>query len=570
MEILDLKDLLENTITEISETNQVKRQKFDSIPFLFLVLKNETVSLLRNMTINKININKLYYRLYRLHSHTGVHHVTQFCQIKQLVRNIPPYDDQICIPIKLIPQYVIDGIQVVHIPCGHTELIIPTYTEFYNPYDIADVIQTTVEVDKQLLTDYVSNSHSSTLVDLLLQATSTSNRVVSKEISSANNPDIDYNVTDGTEGEIPKFSAKMLALQRPTVLKNIAPPLKAAVEYNCETPYMINLTNHSLFCNGIIWINKVHWQQTICHIVCPSPTALEEMISNITLNISFQRLYACFLKNLIMSERGNINPITKRILPNTDENFFHFPIIHTNDLSYRAQTFQNLITSLWKNFTINYELPKLSPIHDQKKIQEIHTTYCKYAYHMNCLLPEIHTVSPLWYHLLKHRYKFEKFIFLIYQLHNLDIAYLDIIESEHIPFIIWKNDYNITFYLRNHYSLVDLEDVRQKLRQNYIYYQQIKSQIDRLNADPNKTRNGQVILKLQKQLTDLIGNLDILVVGYIKRQEILFKHPFENTSDFHVIRIPDISTKEADQIENILHFSTDATQNIELLYSRLI
>ena len=187
MEIVNLKDLLESTVTEVSledeyETNQAKkRQKLHSIPFLLLVLKNETVSFLRNKTINNININKVYYRLYRLHFRTGVHHMTQLCQVKQLVRNIPPYDDQLCIPIKLMPQYLIDGIQLIHIPSGHTEVIIPTYTEFCNPYDIENVIQTTIEVDKQLLTDYMSNSHSKSLVYILLQATSTNNRVVSKE-----------------------------------------------------------------------------------------------------------------------------------------------------------------------------------------------------------------------------------------------------------------------------------------------------------------------------------------------------------------------------------------------------
>ena len=64
MEIVNLKDLLESTVTEVSledeyETNQAKkRQKQHSIPFLLLVLKNETVSFLRNKTINNININK--------------------------------------------------------------------------------------------------------------------------------------------------------------------------------------------------------------------------------------------------------------------------------------------------------------------------------------------------------------------------------------------------------------------------------------------------------------------------------------------------------------------------------
>lgn len=554
MEILNLKDFLETTATEIPDCSQVKRQKLDSIPFLLLVLKNETVSLLRRKSINNLNISKLYYRLYRLYSHTGIHHTTQIYQVKQLVRNVNPCNNQLCIPIKLIPHYLIDGIQIIHIPSGHSEVIIPTYGEFYNPYDIDSVIETKIEVDQQLLSDYVSNNQSNNLVDILLQATSTTKHVNSEKPNHTNTTTI---------------PAKMIEFQKPTRLKNIAPPLKATVEYNYGTPYMINTPN-SLFCSGILWINKEHWQQTICYIIYPSPAALDEMVSNITLNISFQRLYARFLESLIMSEKVNKKPIKKVILPHTDQNFFHFPIIHTSDLSYRTQTFQSLITSLWQNFTINYDLPKPNLVHDDsKQIQEIYTTYCKYAYNINCLLPETHTVSPLWYLLLKKRYKLEKFIHLIYQLHNLDIAFLDIINQERIPFIIWKNNYNITFYLTNHYSLVDLEDVKQKLKQYYMYYQQIKNHMDLLAVNPNLKDDSPLISKLQEQLADFIESIDIRVIGYIERQEIWFKHPLENTNEYHVIEIPDISIKEASIIENILQFSTDAAQNIEI-YSRLI
>lgn len=551
MEILNLKDFLETTDTGSS---QAKRQKVDPIPFLLLVLKNETVSLLKSKAINNLNINKLYYRLYRLHSHTGVHHTTQIYQVKQLVRNVYPSNNQLYIPIKLTPHYLIDGIQIIHIPSGHSEIIIPTYGEFYNPYDISDVIETKVEVDEQLLTDYVSNEQSSNLVDILLEATRT-NKGKSKEPNT---------------NTIPTLSAKMIEFQKPTRLKNIAPPLKATVEYDQGTPYMIHTPPHSLLCAGILWINKEHWQQTVCYIIYPSPAALDEMISNVTLNLCFQRLYARFLESLIVSEKVNENPVKKVILPHTDMNFFHFPIIHTSDLSYRAPTFQSLITSLWRNFTVNYDLPKPNFMHNNpKQIQEIYTTYCKHAYHINCLLPESHTVSPLWHLILKERYKLGKFIYLIYQLHNLDIEFLDIINRERIPFIIWKNNYNITFYLTNHYSLVDLDDIRKKLKQSYMYYQQIKNHMDLLTVNPSQKGNSPLISKLQEQLADLIEGIDIRVIGYIEKQEIWFKHPLENTYEYHVIKLPDLSVEEASIIENILQFSTDAAQNIEI-YSRSI
>jgi hypothetical protein len=501
MEITGLEDFVASSIPTTTTTAN-KRPRLDLFPTLLLVLNNKTSSLLREKTINNLNINKLYYRLYRLNSHTGVHHASQICQVTKLVSLYG--DDQLCIPIQLMPEYSVDGIQVIHIPSGHTEVIIPTYTEFYNPYNIEDIIQTTMEVDKQLLTDHPPSN----LVDILLQATSTNKSV------------------DGV---------KVIELEKPTKLKTISAPVKATVERNADKPYVINIASSSLFFYGIMFIDKYNWEQTICHLVSPSPAALDGIINNITLNISFHRLYASFLENLIISEKvNNKNPVSKIILPYTDENFFRFPVIHTNDLSYRDQTFQNLITSLWKNFTVNYVVePK-----EQEQEKEIYTTYCKYAYHINCLLPEPHNVSPLWYLLLKHRYKFEQFIYLIYQLHDLDIAYLDILESEHIPFIVWRNNYNITFYLKNHYSLVDLEDVRQKLKQTYIYYQQIK---DHLTA--------------VKQLADLLENLDVLVIGYIKKHEIWFKHPLENSCDFHVIKLPDLSIKEATLIENVLYSS---------------